>query len=156
APVGSSGNDQFGYTQFTITFSTAGIQDYTGTYSYLIAPDDGTTAIASPIWSIINGTLRKGAPMDQNADGKPDQNPLTTPFTGPMPAAVHAAPAPAPGLTRPFSGGASILTPPFNQNPLPLIVPGPQVASTQAIGANGPSTGGDNLLMNDTTSQFNV
>src|SRR5262249_51837250 len=74
-PVLSSGNAQFGYTAFTITFnpnnlpdgSPSGIANFTGTYSYLIAPDNSSgTAIASPIWSLINGTLRKGAPIDQN------------------------------------------------------------------------------------------
>ena len=45
-----------GYTQFTITFnptpagSDPATYNYTGTYSYLIAPDDGSgTAISAPI-----------------------------------------------------------------------------------------------------------
>ena len=39
-------------------------------------------------WSItVNSSapsfvLQNGAPMDQNADGTSDENPLTTPFTG--------------------------------------------------------------------------
>ena len=40
-----------------------------------------------------------------------------------------------------YTGGANtggyILSPPFNQNTLPLIVPGPQVASTAAVGTSG-------------------
>src|SRR5208282_4555289 len=52
-PVASSGvgpDNKFGYTQFTVTFSTktqpdgtpSGISNYTGTYSYMITPDDGS------------------------------------------------------------------------------------------------------------------
>ena len=47
-PVLSSGNSTHGYTQFTITFDptppgAAAPYNYTGTYSYLIAPDNGTS-----------------------------------------------------------------------------------------------------------------
>ena len=58
--VGSSTNPtKFGYTEFTIAFSVrtqadgvtpSGITNYTGTYSYLVAPDDGSgNPIAEPI-----------------------------------------------------------------------------------------------------------
>ena len=57
-PVPAAGPAQFGYTQFTITFdpTPAGANpatyNYTGTYSYLIAPDNGAgLAISSPIES---------------------------------------------------------------------------------------------------------
>ena len=66
APVASSGvgpGKKFGYTEFTVTFSVttqpdgatpSGIVDYTGTYSYLIAPDDGNgDPIEEPIPAYI-------------------------------------------------------------------------------------------------------
>ena len=65
-PVVASGvgpDNRFGYTQFTVTFdpnklpggSPSGIANYTGTYSYMILPDDGNgTAISSPIRSFVN------------------------------------------------------------------------------------------------------
>ena len=56
SPVAGTGNNQFGFTQFTITFDPTpsvphpATYNYTGTYSYLIAPDNGAgTAIAAPI-----------------------------------------------------------------------------------------------------------
>ncbi len=45
-----------------------------------------------------------------------------------------------------------IFSPPFNQNTLPLIVPGPQVPSTSVPAG----TGSDNLITNGTTSTLNV
>ena len=62
APVTSSGSVARGFTQFTITFdpTPAAAVDYTGTYSYLIAPDNGSgLAISSPIES-FSGPLVDG------------------------------------------------------------------------------------------------
>ena len=65
-PVASSGvgpGNKFGYTEFTVTFDDthqpnggpSGIANFTGTYSYLIAPDDGANnPIASPIDSFTD------------------------------------------------------------------------------------------------------
>ena len=65
-PVASSGvgpNNKFGFTEFTVTFDptqaagggASGIQNFTGTYSYIITPDDGQgTPIVSPIASYVN------------------------------------------------------------------------------------------------------
>ena len=50
-----------------------------------------------------------------------------------------------------FLGAASILTAPFNQNTLPLIVPGPQ---TTVSAPN--SSGTDNLIVDGTNSSFKV
>ena len=163
-PVLSSGNATDGYTQFTVAFNPtpAGADpatyNYTGTYSYLILPDNGNgTAITAPIWSYINGVLRKGDPMDQNSNAIVDQNPLTTPVTSLTPGDVYAAPQPQPVVPVKFGPNPlSILQPPFNQNSLPLIVPGPQVVSTQSLGTSGQTgSGPDNLLVNDTSSTFN-
>ena len=83
-----------------------------------------------------------GDAMDQNADGTTDENPLNTTqypdgYTGLTPGDVYAVPTPK--LTAPvtFTTAQSILSPPFNQNTLPLIVTGPQVLTTQAVGTSG-------------------
>ena len=151
---------------FTITFdptrkangTPSGIVNFTGTYSYLIAPDNNAgTVISSPVWSFVDGTLRTGDPMDQNSDGMPDQNAVTTSITSLTPGDVYAVPTPQPVVKTVFFGAASILHPPFDQNTLPLIVPGPQVLSTQVISSLGqPGTGTDNLLLNGTTSKYDV
>ena len=77
--------------------------------------------------------------MDQNADGTADQNALTTAFTGLTPGDVYAVPTPQPTAPVTFSGAASILSPPFNQNTLPLIVPGPQVARAASVPGTAPA-----------------
>ena len=104
--------------------------------------------------------LQAGAPMDQNADGTADENPLVTPYTGTTPGDVYAVPAPSTANTVTYSSAATILNPPFNQNTLPLIVPGPQILSTTAIGTSGQQSGGaygsNDLLTDDTSSQFQV
>ena len=107
APVGGTTRpDPNAYTQFTIIFdplptgANPATYNYTGTYSYLIAPDNGAgLAISSPIESL----RRHDAPhrptrMDQNADGTSDENPLTMPngFAGSTPGDVYAVPAPRP------------------------------------------------------------
>jgi subtilisin-like proprotein convertase family protein len=152
-------------TNFTVTFdpktkadgTQSGITNFTGTYSYLIAPDDGVTAISAPVWSFQDGVLREGAPLDQNADGMPDQNAVTKLFNGLTPGDVYAVPNPMPVTPVPFLGALSILHFPFDQNTLPLIVPGPQILSTQVVSSTGqPGTGADNLLVNGTTSEYNV
>ena len=74
--------------------------DYT-LYVYDFNAGNGNTGKINS-WSMtINsetlGTkLQDGAPMDQNADATPDQNPLTTPFTGLTPGDLYVAPMPAP------------------------------------------------------------
>ena len=92
--------------------------------------------------------------MDQNADGTSDENPLTTPFTGLTPGDVYAVPTPQPSVPVMFGPNPlSILEPPFNQNTLPLIVPGPQVISTQVVAATG-TVGANNLVLNGTTERI--
>ncbi len=103
--------------------------------------------------SISQLTQQTGAAMDQNANGTTDENPLTTPYTGLTPGDVYAVPTPQPTVPVTFGPNPlSILSPPFNQNTLPIIVPGPQVASTSV--PNG--TGSDNLIVDGTTSTLNV
>ncbi len=320
-PIASSGvgpGNKFGYTRFKVTFSTAGLTDYTGTYSYLIAPDDGSTSIVAPIASYVNvavpqapvtaastqvplpvpsvgtggtgtvedlttstitlsghpdqvvtgvsvnltldhtrdgdlfieliapngnttvlyenfgddgqdfadttfsdsaptsifsgtapysgsfrpfgrladlngspvdgtwtlriddyvpdnsGTLvnwsitvdssktafqlQSGAPMDQNADGVGDQNAVTTSFTGTTPGDVYAVPRPQPAEPVAFSGAASILAPPFDQNTLPLIVAGPQLVPQDAStpGTSVPGGNGDNLVVDGSVSSMTM
>ena len=130
-----------------------------GTYTLVI--DDGVSNNTGTLlsWSITvqsslpSSQLQEGAPMDQNADGKPDENPLTTPFTGTTPGDVYAVPTPQPAVPIRFGPDPlSILHPPFNQNTLPLIVPGPNVVSTSVPGGSGSG----NLIVDGTTSTFNV
>jgi subtilisin-like proprotein convertase family protein len=128
-----------------------------GLYTLTIRDNRSNNAGVLISWSItVNSSapsfvLQNGAPMDQNADGTPDENPLTTPFTGTTPGDVYAVPSPAPSVPTTFGPNPlSILEPPFNQNTLPLIVPGPQILSTSV-----PSSG-SGLVVSGTTSTFNV
>ena len=130
-----------------------------GTYQLVI--DDGVSNNIGTLlsWSITvesslpSSQLQEGAPMDQNADGKPDENPLTTPFTGLTPGDVYAIPTPQPTVPITFGPNPlSILQPPFNQNTVPLIVPGPQILSTSVPGGSG----ADNLVVNGTVDTVNV
>ena len=109
-----------------------------------------STKLAIPQYE-TSPTPQTGAAMDQNADGTSDQNPLTTPFTGLVPGDAYVAPMPQP--TAPFTfNNTNILNPPFDQNTLPIIVPGPYVASTSV--PNG--TGSDNEVLNGTNSSLNL
>src|SRR5262249_9398671 len=73
-----------------------------GTHTLVIADGVSNNIGTLQSWSITvqstlpSSQLQEGAPMDQNADAKPDQNPLTTPFTGTTPGDVYAAPTPQP------------------------------------------------------------
>ena len=70
-PVVASGvgpDNKFGFTEFTVTFSVksqptggaSGIANYTGTYSYMITPDDGNgNPIVSPIASFVITDLQQ-------------------------------------------------------------------------------------------------
>ena len=99
-----------------------------------------------------------GAPMDQNADGTPDQNPLTNPFQGTTPGDVYAVPTPQPSVPVLYTDAASILSPPFNQNTLPLIVSGPQLVaqSSSTPGTSVPGGNAGNLVTDGTVSSMNV
>ena len=64
APITASGvgpDHKFGFTQFTITFDSTpasvnpATYNYTGTYSYMITPDDGSgNVVSSPVRSFVN------------------------------------------------------------------------------------------------------
>jgi subtilisin-like proprotein convertase family protein len=151
---------------FVLNGLAGGLVDggYTLTINDLEVDDRGTLTS----WSITldaetpGVVLQTGAPDDQNADGTSDENPLTLPdgYTGLTPGDVYAVPTPQ--LTAPvtFTTAQSILTPPFNDNTEPLIVPGPQILSTQAVATSGQTSSGgygsSNELVDDTTSQYNV
>ena len=93
-------------------------------------------------WSItMNPTapvlkFQTGAAMDQNADGTSDENPVIEPFTGLTPGDAYMAPMPAPSVPVTFNL-TNYLNPPFDQNTLPLVFPGPSVASTSVPGGTG-------------------
>ena len=117
-----------------------------GTYKLTI--NDGTKNNTGTLvsWSItVNSSaqafvLQNGAAMDQNADGTADENPLTTPFTGLTPGDIYAIPAPQPPSPVTFGPNPlSIFAVQLNPNSVPLIVPGPQVASTTVVPTSGTS-----------------
>jgi subtilisin-like proprotein convertase family protein len=133
-----------------------------GTYRLTI--DDGVKNNTATLtnWSItVNSSapafvLENGAAMDQNADGMSDENPLTTPFTGLTPGDVYAVPAPAPPTPVTFgTNPLSIFEVQLNSNSEPLIVPGPQIASSQVVATTGTVSTG-NLVLNGTTDAFDV
>ena len=130
-----------------------------GTYRLVIDDEvaDNTGSLTS--WSItVNSSspsfqFQNGDPLDQNADGTADENPLSTPFTGLTPGDIYAVPSPAPAVPVTFgTNPLSILKPAFDPNTLPLIVPGPQILSTSVPGGTGTS----NEIINGTTSTFDV
>ncbi len=145
------------YQPYTSLSTLAG-QAVDGTYTLIIDNYQYTNSGTLLSWS-LNVSASKlaleyhtGAGMDQNADGTSDQNPLTLPYTGLTPGDAYAAPMPAPVSPITFNSVQSILSAPFNQNTLPLIMPGPYVVSTSA--PNG--TGSDNLVLNGTNSSLDV
>ena len=127
----SNGPLNFVNRQFTVNVLNGG--PVNGIYQLIITDNASNNTGTLTAWSIkINSELptfglQTGDPMDQNADGTADQNAVTTAFTGLTPGDVYAVPTPQPTTAVTFLGAASILSPPFNQNTLPLIVPGPQV-----------------------------
>ena len=137
---------------YTLTIDDLGVNDRGSLTSWSLTLNAETPGV----------TLQTGAPDDQNANGTPDENPLTLPngYTGLTPGDVYAVPTPQ--LTAPitFTTAQSILSPPFDTNTLPLIVPGPQVLSTQAVATSGQTSSGgygsSNELVDSTTSQYNV
>ena len=181
APDGQTGLVYQGAVNGPVTFSNQafivqGLNNgrVNGTYTLTIQDNAANNVGELTAWSVTvdsqqtSYVFQAGAPMDQNANGTTDENPLTLPggYTGTTPGDVYAVPTPQ--LTAPitftsaaYTGGVNtggyILSPPFNQNTLPLIVTGPQVLTTQAVGTGGEtSTTADNLISNDSTSQFNV
>ena len=96
-------------------------------------------------------SFQSGAAMDQNADGTTDENPLDTPFTGRTPGDAYVVPTPQ--TSAPFTFNSNnLLNPPFDQNTLPIIMPGPYVVSTSVPGG----TGSDNLVNDGTNSSIDV
>ncbi len=89
--------------------------------------------------------------MDQNADGTTDENPLnsTEGYTGLTPGDVYAVPTPQLTQAVTFTTAQSILSPPFNQNTLPLIISGPQVPPPRQLAPGRRLDGTANLISNE-------
>ncbi len=116
-------NGSLGATQFLVQFVP---QSGTGTYSYAISPNVSDRIRTE---KKVGDPIQLGNAMDQNADGNPGQG-----------SDVYATPKP--------NGSVS-----FDQNTLPLIVPGPHVLTSFI--PNQPKTG-DNLVLNNTVSSIDV
>jgi len=122
----------FGATTFRVDFPP---QSGVGTYSYLIRPNlrDRIRTVATPTTPAAPGAF-----MDQNGNAVTREDVLPG---GQGPGDVYAVPAPT--GTFLYSGGFFPFS--YNQDTLPLIVPGPHLLTTQV--ANNPASG-DNLVLN--------
>jgi subtilisin-like proprotein convertase family protein len=119
----------FGATSFFISFQTQ--QTKTGTYSYAILP-----TVRDSIRSPVGGP---GNLMDQNANGIPGEAP-----TGVSLNDAYSAPLP--------SNGGPLFLAPYNQDTLPIIIPGPHIVNTRVAGGNG----ADNTVVDSTVSAIDV
>jgi hypothetical protein len=114
-----------------------------GTYSYRVGPGviDLIRDIPGGVRATSLGGSIGGNAMDQDADG--------TPAEGDQDA--YAAPRPAGNI--PFSF-------PYDPTTLPLIVPGPHVVASRAVGAGGvavpPQLGGENLILDGPITALEV
>ncbi|HLN29945.1 MAG TPA: proprotein convertase P-domain-containing protein [Gemmataceae bacterium] len=122
-----------GATQFRIKFDPTNAftvdHTYVGTYSYSVGPN-----IQDRIPSDVLGVVKTGNKMDQNANGVAGQTNVD----------AYAAPQPLNGI--PFQG-------PYNQQTLPLIVPGPHIVSTSVAKSTGTA---ENLVLNNSVSGITV
>src|SRR5262249_12516555 len=75
-------------------------------------------------------------------------------FSGTTPGDVYAVPNPQPSGPKTYLGAASILTPPFDQNTLPLIVSGPQLVAVG--GTSVPGGTASNLVTDGDVSSMNL
>ena len=137
ASVQPLNSDRFGATRFLVRFdpTEALVQTgtYVGTYSYSVGPNiRDRIRVAVP----IGNRLAVGAWMDQ------DFNALVAEF----PNDIYRTPAPV-------TATQSLFQPPYDPTTLPLIVPGPKVVSTRAVGGTGSV---DNLVLNRTVSALDV
>jgi subtilisin-like proprotein convertase family protein len=121
--------------------------DGTGNWTLLIedvASFDSGTLVS---WSMTmnTGTVttvsRTGNPMDQNANGVVDPLVNGNPNDS---ADAYSAPL--------ALGSGSRFSAPFDQNTLPIIVPGPQVVGASVVNGTGP----DNTVLNTTVSGITV
>ena len=127
-------------TEFTIVFDASPAA--THLYGYLQLLDRSGRRRRHACYRRADLVVRQRRPPDRGPDG-PERRRHARPERGDD--AVHRQDtrrrlrgphAPAGDRRCNFLGAASILSPPFNQNTLPLIVPGPQVASTSVPGGN--------------------
>ena len=122
-PVLSSGvgnGNKFGFTEFTVTFNpslspgggSSGIGNFTGTYSYLIAPDDGAgNPIVAPVHSFI-------------------VSPVTKPIVGPVAASLPAGGLRIPSRARAAPAPPTTSRPPGSPSAAPSTSSSPGSRST--------------------------
>jgi hypothetical protein len=124
-----------GVKNFLVTFSPL---EGVGTYSYAIGPGVSDRIRTASLAGVL---VSSGNKMDQNADGQPGQLTLDQ----------YATPRPLNGT--PFQS-------PYDPTTLPIIIPGPSIISTAALGASGnpipQQTTGENLAVNTSVTGVQV
>ena len=112
-----------------------------------------TTRNATPTTGAT--AAQRGAPMDQNADARGGEDPARGLFILSGPGDVYAAPTPKPASPAVFFAPRTPAPygPVFDPLTLPLLVPGPSVASTGVPGS--PATS-DNLVTDATVDAVDV
>jgi subtilisin-like proprotein convertase family protein len=125
----------FGPSKYLVTFTP---QRGVGTYSYTVGPN-----ISDRIRRVsATGTKIPGHFMDQDQSTDPGILPT-------VPNDIFAVPTP---LNSVQSWTGSYFTPPFSQDTLPLIVPGPHVVSVSQV--NQVFGSPDHLVLNNTVSSL--
>lgn len=140
-----------GATTFKITFDPSTVlttfNTFVGTYSYVIAP----TGIKDRIsYTNASGIVVTGNLMDQNANGVSGDSPTN--------AKGRSSPPPFTNVGDDYVVGQPTNFASYATGTLPLIVPGPNVVSTQAVNLAGTviSSGTNNLVLNNTVGALNV
>ena len=150
-------NSGFGGPE-TFALPAAFLANPFGTYTLTIVDDNAIDVGVLYNFAIaIAPSSLNGNAMDQNADGRPGQDPETTPYTGLTPGDDYDVPGPAPLTPETFSG-PGLPGGPYNTTTLPLVVSGPHIVATNVSGVAGTTTGtsADKVVANDEVNTVGV